>query len=226
MLDGVAVVSTTGSLLEVSFDGGTTWHEVDGVSSFPADGGEAPTSEVVTLRGAAQTTGVPRPQTITCEVAAYVPSLPVWALLDASLVSGEEIQCRYTLKSKLIQDGGTGTFAVSSAGVATFAGTPVPNLNDRRFARGHVVAHPTTNPKLYVLVSPLTATTATVSPAPQAAVAAAAGWKIYNPGFRVGPFSAGITSVNNPRAESEAALASTLGLAPTNRLPLATLTIA
>ena len=237
MPGGLGVIGSESSVLEYQ-DAAGAWHFVPGVSSWTESGGDAPTRDVVAFEGVGSKTGRQRPQTVECEVAAYMPNHPAWKYMRNAAVAKTVIRVRLTtLAEELYKQTAGKTLAVPALGVgaygvATVAGNGDFDPTSSNFAPGMEVVIGT---KRYTIAYIKGINT---EAAEDKLVADATPWYLYNgtgvaidaetadpafsiviPALRRGPFAAEIVTTDNSTLAAEGDLSSGLTLRPKSLLP-------
>ena len=229
-MTGVVGFDTAEAQLQVNlgstaFGGLTGWQVIPGVSGFTEDRAAAPDRDTITFAGTPKKAGKPRVQTVTADVAAWVPTAVTWKYLRQEFIAERNVSCRLVLQEELLraESQATDTVAIATTGVVTFgAGANATELGSDQFAVGMSLQVDGTD---YIVSEwPLLAngdldrTKVKVFPAPTGAVAAKT-YKIVMPRIVRGPFACKITSSDTTSLDIESDMATTLNLAPITHIP-------
>ena len=121
-MPAVVLVEANEATLEVSRDG-SAFDVIPYLGNITYSGSEAPVQEKETFDGVGQAIGVPRLGTIECQLASYVPELPVFDILEAAFDEKTTLSWKITTKEDPLDREVEGnTAAITTAGVVTFAG--------------------------------------------------------------------------------------------------------
>ena len=207
-------------LIEASFDGGSSWGEITGPTSYTESGGDATSRQISTLRGNRQRSGKPGIPTVAIECIP-APHLRVFRKIKEFAFASKSVQFRATSKASediVAKTSGGDTAAVAAnTGAVTFAGTS-PSLDN--VAPGDILV--IGNAK-FIIDSFTDADDMKVTDLEgefKSGVTAAAAYSIQTPQIRRPAYPARVTNPPDLLAvaiDSEVSL--TLNLAPTGNLP-------
>ena len=219
-MTGITLLAGLYAQIEYSKTGADDWALLPGMSEYSESGGDRPTEDVVTFDGVGKIAGQARTPTITAN-AQYLPHLQGWKDVRSAYVDGTPLWIRITSKEDVLYETATGTVAIATTGIVTFAGTAQPITTSDTYAVGNVIKH---NNKGYVIDTISKTGVFTVKPAPASAVAASANYKIVAPSIRR-TFRADVTLADRISVTPEGTMTTTINLSPRSQLPAPELVI-
>ena len=137
------VISSDDSILEVSFDGGTSWLEMPFLNAFSSSGGTAEEREVKSFRNVTKIAGRESLGSLSVGIASAVDHIRQWRKLRADISAGKTPLWRYTTKGALVQKGTAKSMAaVAATGAVTFSGDDRLDPADPKFGIGQALQTP------------------------------------------------------------------------------------
>ena len=240
MPGGLGVIGSEGSVFE--YQDGSDWKFVPGISSWTESGGEAPTRDVAAFEGVGSKTGRQRPQTIECEVSAYMPNHPGWRFLRAAAIAKTVIRVRLTSTEEIIYSQATGKtvaipeIAAGAEGVVTVAGDGDFDPVSSSFAPGMELQTGAEGSRKNYTIQYILGINDNSDE--QTGLAEGTPWRVEGrnsiavaeetaedefrvviPSLRRGPFAAEIVTIDNSSMAAEGDLSSGLTLRPKSILP-------
>ena len=223
----IFVVPGPGSQLQFSCDGGATWIKVSNQGDYNAAGGEPPTAEAATKEGVGIVVGHSRIPSIAVSIPALQPHRNYWKQLQKADRQRTLLLFRYTTKGGALEGGAADKMVAiaKDTGLATFSGDGIKKgyLLSGLFAEGHSLE---VGGKTYVIdripgkaeADAETGKTAIVLPAPAAAVAAAANFKINEPFLQQTQFAGRVSGTSAFEHPAEGALTGSFTIQPLSNL--------
>lgn len=214
-------IDSDGFLIECSFDGGNTWSDIPGPTSYVESGGDATSRTISALSGVRQQSGRVQIPTVAIECIGN-PALNVFKRLKAAAAANSSVQIRATSKNGdtlIAAKAGQTAAVVAATGVVTLVGSvssanvgpgDVLEVNNSKYVIDKVVDD-SGNIKL--------AGGLTVAPPPAANIAAMQ-YSIKSAKIRRPAYSAKLTNppdLLSLAVDSEAS--TTLNFAPSGQLP-------
>ena len=207
-----ALITAIDSLFEVSNDG-ADWAELPYVGDISVSGGEAPETDIVTLRAIGKIAGRTRPPTLSVQIPSLFPNHPAVKVVRLAQSGGDPIQIRLTTPEReLFAAAADVMAAIAADGEVTFSGSGTkPNFKEGSpFGVGYVIRIGS-NSHTISTISESTDGTITVTVDTRAVVAAAQ-FSIVAPSLRLGPIIGRVRSgpTNNFNLTTEGVLEGTL----------------
>ncbi len=208
----LTAISAANATFEVQTTGDTTWMDIPGVSSYTENETAATVTEITAFSGSAALVGPTAPGTVTVEIAAVSPALPVMKLLRTARNNSTSLTFQFTAKERVVYSGADG-FSIATSGAVTF-NTAIPNAA-ARLTVGMVLKEDTDRYQIIsvgddgaVMVEPVTT-----------AITESSAYSIVVPSVRRGPFDAVLSGGTSIAATVGGALTSTLDIVPFIGLP-------
>ena len=212
-------VGTQNGLLEVQFQGSTTWQEIAHITNVSSSGGDGSSSTTRTYRGALSRAEPVTAGAITFDVGFYVPYDAVHARMVEIAEAGTQALFRLTYPEVTLYTAVTGdTLAVTTTGAFTAVNGGNGSLDLTADGFGRNAAFVQGN-ALFVIDTIATSLTGTVQNSPASDVTAAAYDRVVRPTTRMGPFSATVNSAGNFSAPQGGSVSSSIGVQPIGSTP-------
>lgn len=218
----LVTVNADNSTLEASTDGGATWSEVPYIGDVAASPGSTPENDIVTFKQVGKVRGKNRVPSLSVTIPSYVPNLPVWGDIADKADSSDLVKFRITTVQRQIHQTSDADAAaeadIANTGVLALGNDSDLDLESHEYNIGLVFLDDD-NDAAYTIAELTDAGVATLSPAPNTAVADIANYQVVIPALRITFDAQPSNPDDNFNLPSEGVLNTTLDLTLRTKLP-------